>query len=87
MANSRQGNEKPRIRDDHWSGRAAAVDATFGPLESVDRDDGKLIYFKEFADAIDNGEGGGIRSLFVCCLRKWAADDAGSPHPKNWHPC
>ena len=45
------------------------------------------IDFKEFADAIEKGEGGGIRSLFADYLRKWATDDAGTPNPKDWHPC
>ena len=45
------------------------------------------IDFKEFADTIEKGEGGGIRSLFACYLREWAANDAGSTDPKDWPSC
>ena len=47
----------------------------------------RLIYFKEFADAIEKGEEEGIRSLFAKRLREWAANDAGSPNPKDWPSC
>ena len=55
-------------------------------IEDLMGDSVRKIYFKEFADAIEKGEGG-IRSLFACYLRKWATDDAGTPNPKDWHPC
>ena len=43
------------------------------------------IVFKEFADTI--GKSDGIRHTFACHLRKWAAQDAGSPNPKDWSSC
>ena len=46
-----------------------------------------IIDFKEFADAIEMGEGEGIRSLFAERLRKWAVDKAGSLNPKDWRSC
>ena len=39
------------------------------------------IDFVEFADVIEDGEGGEIRGLFAERLREWAAVDAGSPNP------
>ena len=47
----------------------------------------RLIYFKEFAGVIEKGGKGEIRRLFACRLRKWAANDAGSPNPKDWPSC
>ena len=51
-----------------------------------------IIDFKTFAEIVERPaikEGGsvGIRLVFAHYLRKWAAVDAGSPNPKDWHSC
>ena len=47
----------------------------------------KTISFKEFAGVIKKGGGEEIRQLFAKRLTEWAANDAGSPNPKDWPSC
>ena len=61
------------------------------PKDSASRKP-RRIDFKEFAEIIEDrakekGESDGIRYTFANYLRKWAAQDAGSPNPKDLSSC
>ncbi len=43
-----------------------------------------IIDFREFADLVEEGGEGEIRSRFARSLRTWATNKAGSPKPKDW---
>ena len=60
------------------------------PRQCEDEDQGGLVVidFETFAKTItrpslEKSESKGIRHVFACYLRKWAAVDAGSPNPRD----
>lgn len=62
------------------------------PRQWPDEGGRDVIDFKKFAKIIEEcakemGESDGIRHTFACYLKKWAADEAGSPNPKDSRSC